>query len=182
MFLLAHLGAALLTGRLLQAVDPRAAGRLRWWAVGGLLPDLVDKPLAALVPAYAGYGRGAGHTLLFVLLLLAVGVRLNAFRGVGLGAATHLLLDAPWTYMATFAWPLHGLVPPAGVNVGVEGFLQIFSSNVHVWAGELAGAAVLLAMGLEAFARRVAAPPVAVGRPGLDLFEDDVPAAAAPTD
>lgn len=157
MFLLAHLAAALLAGRLAQVMSPQTAGRLRWWALGGILPDLIDKPLALLGPAFEGYGRGAGHTLLFVLLLLTVGRRLNTVRAVGFGAATHLLLDAPWTFLATFAWPVFGLVPAAGVDVGVGGYFAILFGNVHVWAGELVGAAVLIALGLEWLVGRVAA-------------------------
>lgn len=161
-FLLAHVAAALLAGRLAQAVNPQAAGRLRWWALGGILPDLIDKPLALFGPAFEGYGRGAGHTLLVVLLLMAVGHRLNTVRAVGFGAATHLLLDAPWTFLAIFAWPLFGLVPAAGVKVGVGGYFAILFGNVHVWAGELVGVAVLLALGVEWFVGRLAVTRPAV--------------------
>ncbi len=175
MFPLAHLAAALLVGRVAQAMNPQRAGRLRWWALGGILPDLIDKPLALLGPAFEGYGRGAGHTLLFVLLLMTVGRRVDAFPSVGLGAATHLLLDAPWTFAAVFAWPLFGFVPAAGVDVGVQGYFAILFGNVHVWAGELVGAAVLLALGLEWFVGRGATPT----RPAVSV---DVVVAGEATD
>lgn len=147
MFLLAHAAAGLLTGLIFQAARPGRAVRLRWWVLGALLSDLIDKPLSLLLPVYEGYGRGPGHTLLLVLLLLAAGARSARIRAVAIGAASHLLLDAPWTYLAWFAWPTQGFVPAPGVPVDPEGYLAILLANPHVLAGELAGALVLLMHG-----------------------------------
>lgn len=78
-----------------------------WLATfGGLLPDLVDKPLS-LVPGWDA-GRSVAHSVLFVLALIALTRFHRAFLPIALGAATHLILDDPAVYMATFAWPLLG--------------------------------------------------------------------------
>jgi membrane-bound metal-dependent hydrolase YbcI (DUF457 family) len=76
---------------------------------GCLLPDLIDKPLY-YIPHWLTGKHGAelgllsgtrtiGHSLLFLLLLLAAGAfpgkagQRKLLRGVALGAATHLALD-----------------------------------------------------------------------------------------
>jgi hypothetical protein len=85
---------------------------------GMLLPDLIDKPLYyARLWDYVSCTRTFGHTGLLLLLLLLCGylLRSRALLALGLGDATHLLLD--WvidgfghaygssTWMA-FTWPI----------------------------------------------------------------------------
>lgn len=67
----------------------------------GILPDLVDKPLAALG---IGGGRYIGHTLLFTVLVSAAFSLWKRRYGLAAitGAMSHLLLDlnalVPWFY------------------------------------------------------------------------------------
>ena len=67
----------------------------------GILPDLVDKPLAALG---VGGGRYIGHTLLFAMLVaLAFSIWKKKYGLAALtGLMSHLLLDlnalVPWFY------------------------------------------------------------------------------------
>jgi hypothetical protein len=67
----------------------------------GILPDLVDKPLAALG---IGGGRYIGHTLLFAVLMVAAFSLWKKKYGLAacIGLASHLLLDLnaliPWFY------------------------------------------------------------------------------------
>ena len=79
----------------------------RFAAVGALVPDLIDKPLAKLgVSGFsygdaAGYGDTAGHTIGHTLLVL------------GLGSITHPLVDPTNSYPGVLFWPLFGTDFPA---------------------------------------------------------------------
>jgi hypothetical protein len=67
----------------------------------GILPDLIDKPLAVLG---IGGGRYIGHTLLFALLVVVAFLLWKRKFGLAalLGFGSHLLLDlnslVPWFY------------------------------------------------------------------------------------
>jgi inner membrane protein len=88
------------------------ASWLNYWflALGSLLPDIVDKPLALV---YGG-GRDLCHTLVFIMLILTVGALLYRIRKsswllcIALGCVAHVLLDAMWLKQSTFLWPLFG--------------------------------------------------------------------------
>jgi len=68
----------------------------------GILPDLVDKPLTALLGLTQG--RYIGHTLLFIFLIAAAFFIWKKKYGVAalVGGVSHLLLDlegfVPWFY------------------------------------------------------------------------------------
>ncbi|MEJ5186278.1 MAG: metal-dependent hydrolase [Candidatus Geothermincolales bacterium] len=97
--------------------EKRKATAFRWFLLGSLLPDLVDKPLGKVI--FGGYfqnGRIFFHTLLVLSLFLAVGVilwRKGDIRVISLaaGMAVHLLLDGLWTFPETAFWPLLGPFP-----------------------------------------------------------------------
>ena len=67
----------------------------------GILPDVVDAPLAVLG---IGGGRYIGHTLLFAIIVIAVFVLWKRKYGLAafIGLLSHLLLDlnalVPWLY------------------------------------------------------------------------------------
>lgn len=94
---------------------------LRFAALGGLLPDLVDKPLVwFLVPSIPD-DHFLAHTLWFPLLLLAPGLLLAARASdtrlllLGLGALTHLIFDPVGGDPHKLFWPLFGTsIPYAG--------------------------------------------------------------------
>ena len=96
-----------LTSRLLRGrIDYRAV------AFGALLPDLVDKPLIWFSLRDSDFGgHHAGHSLLFSLALLALGLAAAA-RGdnrallIAFGAVTHVAYDSlthvPWSLLYPF--------------------------------------------------------------------------------
>jgi LexA-binding, inner membrane-associated putative hydrolase len=98
MYPLAHLGIGSLIARPVSAKLP-----FRWLLLGTLLPDLIDKPIffaLALIEHFRTGGwvpgkRGFAHTLLFLLLLVAIAVirRSARWSACAIGTATHLLLD-----------------------------------------------------------------------------------------
>jgi len=63
-----------------------------WTVVGAALPDLVDKPLAAL--GVVDLFHSAGHSALLAVVLLPVAFVGRAGLAVSIGWASHLLLDA----------------------------------------------------------------------------------------
>ena len=115
MFVFGHIGI----GRKLASPWSRDLPRVPL-VVGMLLPDLIDKPLYYVrLWDYVSCTRTFGHTGLLLLLLLLCGylVRSRALLALGLGDATHLLLDWAFdgfghevgssTWMA-MTWPLYG--------------------------------------------------------------------------
>ena len=84
-------------------------------ALGALLPDLVDKPLAFLVmPFFHQNTRTIGHSAVFTLALFLGALLLLRFAGrsgllvVALGSLSHLPFDGMWTAPGTLFWPLLG--------------------------------------------------------------------------
>ena len=114
------------TGRWGRAfrVVPRALEQIqldhRGIFLGSLLPDVIDKPMGLIIlPELLGAnGRTIGHTLLFNLLLLALGVvLLRSMRSytplvLALSSAGHLAMDQMWQTPETLFWPLLGLEFP----------------------------------------------------------------------
>jgi hypothetical protein len=96
MFPLAHLGIGSAITRLCPAKLP-----FRWVLVGTVLPDLIDKPIFFLAShsfPEAGWEagkRGFAHTLVFLLLLVAISRARKSptLWAISAGTATHLVLD-----------------------------------------------------------------------------------------
>lgn len=130
----AHAAIGAAAAKLAEPALRRAGGPAvridyRFAALGGLLPDLVDKPLAWIL--FRGYFDDShlyGHTILFGLTLVLLGLLL-ARRGemrvllLGIGALMHLPVDPVAHNVSTLLWPLLGtefdyatpLVPYSGV-------------------------------------------------------------------
>lgn len=105
------------TGERLLPVRLRPADH-RFAAAGGLLPDLIDKPLAwFLVPSLPDDHLWA-HTIWFPLLLLSAGLLLAARATdgrlllLGLGALTHIVFDPVAGDPHKLLWPLFGTSIP----------------------------------------------------------------------
>ena len=115
MFVFGHLGFGH------QLLSPWRSRLDRWSpAIGMLLPDVIDKPLYYLrYWDYVTSTRTFGHTALLCLAMTGAGyvLRRRSLIGIGLGVATHDLLDLAMdllfgvtvssTWMAV-VWPLSG--------------------------------------------------------------------------
>jgi len=142
MYLLGHLGIGLGLAWLL-AWKTRLPVDYRLVLLGTILPDLVDKPLGLLLGLEA---RLWAHTLVFVGAILGVSL-VPSLRGLvylGLGVATHLLLDEIWQQPWVVLWPAFGFAFPPGITDLLSRLLVLFSDPVVI-AGEIAGTLVLLA-------------------------------------
>ena len=83
----------------------------RFLLLGAVLPDIIDKVLGHVVLAGTlDNGRLIGHTLLFAVILMMIGLALTADRITVMGSAcgAHLVLDMMWYYPATLLWPAYG--------------------------------------------------------------------------
>jgi hypothetical protein len=160
------LGHTVVGPRLVRLLRPRLA--LGWLAAGGLLPDLVDKPLYyGLVLATGRRGaelglvsgtRTFGHTGLFLLVFVALALwrRSAVLAAIAWGIASHLFLDNVGDLLGWITTPpegtttLHALVfPLLGWRFPVSPFLDVkqhLLSVTRVWVilGELAGALLLV--------------------------------------
>jgi membrane-bound metal-dependent hydrolase YbcI (DUF457 family) len=122
MLLLGHLGCTLAAGQAGEAAYKRFSGRgfrstaklidYRLLAIGSVLPDIIDKPLALLLfpDLFNGMTRNLGHTLLFAVLLFVVwriasGSRRSFLLPLAIGSSLHLLFDAMFTNPDTLFWP-----------------------------------------------------------------------------
>ena len=134
--------------RLRDALDDRAI------ALGSLLPDILDKPIALILAGeLVGNGtRNIGHTLIFALVLIAAaGAATVALRRalpltIALASAGHLALDGMWNHAQTLFWPLTGWAFPlkerATVTEWTESTLSAIPDRLSDPL-ELAGLAVI---------------------------------------
>ncbi len=111
----------------------RACFDYRVVALGGLIPDLIDKPLSwFLLPDTFPDDHLYGHTLLLPAFLIACGALLAAGRGdtrllgLGLGALSHPLVDPVVLYPQTLFWPALGTqFPDAENHIPVQWMIDV---------------------------------------------------------
>ena len=140
MYALGHFGIAvglawLLTFRRPGPIDFRLV------LLGALLPDLIDKPLGALLGLEA---RLWAHTLLFLaaVLVLSRFPRTRWLTWVGFGVAVHLLVDLIWGQPNVALWPLYGFAFHAGEQ-SFGAYWQTFLTDRYVQFGEITGTIIL---------------------------------------
>ena len=147
MLLFAHLGLTLAAGRFMRWAD------LAFLALGSMLPDIIDKPLGLVVYGTPAAGRIFSHTLLFLLVLIALAFYLKDVRlaSVSAGVAAHLVLDSMWQSPAILFWPLLGNFPIAP-ELGVFNYIQALLyglRNPMVLVPEILGLMYLLYFAYE---------------------------------
>jgi inner membrane protein len=135
---------------------------IRVLMVGSLLPDIIDKPVGQYIfPGTFSNGRIFSHTLLFLILLSAVGLWLYRNRHkvwlltLAAGTCVHLILDGMWNTPSTLFWPAMGLTFQ---KIDVESwFPHLFKSLVSdpvILTSEIVGLAVILWFGLTLLRRK----------------------------
>ncbi len=103
----AKAGERLFPARLLP-LDYRMAG------MGGLLPDLIDKPIAWFIVPSVGDDHLWAHSVWLPMILIGAGLLLHHYSVsarlilLGLGASTHLIFDPVATDAQKLLWPLLG--------------------------------------------------------------------------
>jgi hypothetical protein len=110
------------TGAILRFADYRII------AIGALLPDLIDKPLALLD---LGSSRWIGHSLALALVLFVMGfVSLGRNRKILLlslatGCLFHLIQDGMWSSPRILLWPAFGWFVSGRGHLGLSEYLSI---------------------------------------------------------
>ncbi|TAJ45303.1 metal-dependent hydrolase [Methanofollis fontis] len=133
MFLACHLIAGIVIGIIIA----RACGDRRAipaCALGALIPDIVDKPLGHIFLAESlGYGRIYLHTLLFLVIVLAIGAlifwrsRNVLVLAAGAGIASHQVLDAMWREPTNWYYPFLG---PFSGSGDTTSFMDLVISEI----------------------------------------------------
>ncbi len=120
----------------------RSAVDFRLVLLGSILPDLIDKPLGAILHLES---RLWAHSLVFLaaLLLLSLLPSLRGMRWVGFGDAVHLLVDLIWMQPLVMLWPALGIAFPPGEQ-SFGGYWQILLTDPYVQAGEIVGTILLV--------------------------------------
>ncbi len=124
----------------------RAAVDFRLVLLGSILPDLIDKPLGAILHLEA---RLWAHSLLFLAVILAASLVpvLRGLRWVGFGDAVHLLVDLIWQQPQVMLWPLLGVAFPAETTPqSIGSYLHILLTDPYVQFGEIVGSIILISM------------------------------------
>ncbi len=171
MFVAGHVGLGLGIWDLARrTIGSRGPVRLGWLAFFALLPDLIDKPVG-LIWWELGSHRLFAHSLLFALFTLAccrlLWPRLAPYAWL---VPIHLLLDAMWRSRHTLWFPLHGLrfdpdlMPPLSLTSYIQLVLWKLAHQPWEVAGELLGAAVLLAYYLLVIRPESRRPAAEAGR------------------
>ncbi|KUG21018.1 hypothetical protein ASZ90_009236 [hydrocarbon metagenome] len=117
MFLLAHLFAGLLIGLLLYLFF-RDRSVILVCGLGGVLPDLIDKPIGhILLKGSFDYGRLYFHGIFVFLLIFIAGILFLRYYKTALllvlsiGILSHQVLDAMWYNPVAWFYPLLGTYP-----------------------------------------------------------------------
>jgi len=172
MLLLGHagitLGAATLLAGALKSSHSTQIRKVSWFAslssyidirlllIGSLLPDIIDKPVGQLFFRETfSQGRIFSHTLLFLVVITAVGFYLyKRHRRVWLltlsaGTFMHLVLDEIWLVPGTLFWPLLGFTFGRIELTGwASNIFQALLSDPAVYIPEAIGLVILLWFGL----------------------------------
>lgn len=164
MLILGHVGVGLGIVQLAEVASGMMLGHrahivsrltdYRFLAVGTILPDLIDKPLAwFILPGILNTTRSFGHTLAFSVALLLMTIwsrRLKRSRiglSLTLGTLSHLLFDGMWSTPQTLLWPVFGWGFPGRIHHGLNNYWSVLWDNLwqFPWLGpsEVLGALVI---------------------------------------
>jgi inner membrane protein len=178
MLLLGHagitLGAATLLAGVAASRHSSQSSQVSWFTslsgyidvrillIGSLLPDIIDKPVGLFFFRGTFHnGRIFAHTLIFLVLMTAVGFYLYKRRRqvwlltLASGTFMHLILDSMWRAPRTLFWPFMGFTfETAEVNHWLSNIFQELVSNPAVYVSEAVGMAVLLWFGLTLVGRK----------------------------
>jgi hypothetical protein len=115
--------------------------------IGSLLPDIIDKPVGMILLPLNN-GRVFGHTLLFVLILLLIGLKYRK-SSLAFAAFLHLIEDEIWSEPETLFWPLLGFEFPTKEHASFYEYIERIISEYtpslsHVFISEIIGLVIIL--------------------------------------
>jgi inner membrane protein len=127
---------------------------IRWLLVGSLLPDIIDKPIGQYIFRDTfNNGRIFSHTLLFLIIISAVGYyllkryRQSWMLALAAGTFAHLILDEMWQVPVTLFWPLLGFsFPVEDLENWAADIWNALFSDPKVYIPEIIGLVILLVL------------------------------------
>ena len=184
MLILAHTGIALGAATVIAGAVNNRRGKVSWLAslskyldirfllAGSLLPDIIDKSVGQyLFRETFNNGRIFSHTLLFFLLLSAIGFILYKTRrqvwmlSLAAGTLAHLVLDGMWGVPATLFWPFMGFAFNSVELTGwASGMLEAVVSDPFIYIPEIIGLVILLWFGVTVIRRKQVSSFIKHGR------------------
>ncbi|MBI2076104.1 MAG: metal-dependent hydrolase [Candidatus Aenigmarchaeota archaeon] len=144
MLLFGHIGITLglfylLNTKLKKDID------YRFLILGSLLSDIIDKPLGNIVLYnLLNNGRIIGHTLLFAVILAAIGLYRKRIVYLAGGVFSHLALDRMWGDPQTLLWPLLGDFVRRDFRF--TDLIDSFYADPLNYIGEAAGIVILISL------------------------------------
>ncbi|HJJ29437.1 MAG TPA: metal-dependent hydrolase [Methanocorpusculum sp.] len=120
MLIFHHLFIGLMIGAILAVLFSNKWAMI-YGGIGGVIPDIIDKPLGQILLADTlNFGRIYAHTLLFAAVLIILGAviwykyrqRILLFC-LGIGVLLHQFSDTMWTAPINWFWPFLGPFPPS---------------------------------------------------------------------
>jgi glucan phosphoethanolaminetransferase (alkaline phosphatase superfamily) len=126
---------------------------LRFLALGAVLSDIVDLPVAILFWSSYETDKLVGHSTMFAVVLM-VAVLVLTRRGLwrkrlillATGVLLHLALDAMWQSPETLWWPFFGSEFTRSGFATYGAYVSEVVSNPWVWVGEIVGLVYLVAL------------------------------------
>jgi len=115
--------------------------------LSALLPDIIDKPLGMIILPLNN-GRIVGHTAIFAIALLFVGLRYRNFPTISLASMLHLVEDEMWNEPETLFWPFFGNFPKEEYK-GLYEYVRMIASEYipspsHTFIFEVVGAFIII--------------------------------------
>jgi membrane-bound metal-dependent hydrolase YbcI (DUF457 family) len=124
---------------------------LRYLALGAILPDLMDTPIAVVTWSSWQAPRLVTHSILFgsmtmvaVLVMTRRGARRKQWMLVAVGILMHLGLDAMWADPNTLWWPFLGWEFTTSSMATFRAYAASVFSDPWMWGGEAVGLAYLV--------------------------------------
>lgn len=155
MYLLGHIGSALICYIMISIIfendnwDNKRNQILI--SIGVILPDLLDKPIGALI---FGIGRWIGHSILFQLsFYLIIKIVIQKYKPnfykkydieiLLISAIIHLIGDLPGLPLETIFWPIMG-----GFEISGNSSFLLGYQNIEIIITEIGGVFVITILGL----------------------------------
>lgn len=152
MIFLGHLGITTAIIKQYEKLDEQDTSfhiDYRFVLIGAILPDIIDKTTEIFVNHRIQFsGRLYGHTLLFSLILMIIGMisnfkRINTFT-IGLCSLIHIMIDGLWIMPKSFFFPMFGVnLLSHNDFVKVPYLTAFFNSSAYLITGELIGGFLL---------------------------------------
>ncbi|MFC1998694.1 metal-dependent hydrolase [Chloroflexota bacterium] len=135
---------------------------LRILIAGSMLPDLIDKPLGQVIfKESIGNGRIYAHTLLFLIVISAIGYHLYRARqhvwlvALSFGSLLHIIEDELWLMQKTLFWPFMSVTfDKLDLDYWIGGMWYEFLHDPGVYIPEWIGIAVVVGFAAWLFYRK----------------------------